>query len=249
MLGGFHGPLIGDNTTTSSEASEIDKIKQREQKAKGLILSTVSQVLKRELHGLSNTTTSGSSSKTTPATAQQMWDHLKSKFKEKTARMLFLDIEKLLRSDLVDDGTMEAQLNKLSEIRSTCAFNDFELQDCQFISIILYALPERYRNVVDRVLHSAAEIDIKKLSIDDVKAQILDQEACYYGTSSSDRKGGPTDKCKYCNNLGHQARNCRKKKKDAKAKVKDATHVPHRVDPRSSDRNPESTWDLIPAYL
>jgi len=55
MLGGYYDPLIGQNTTTSTDSSEIDKINQREQKAKGLIFMTVSQPIHQELQELETT--------------------------------------------------------------------------------------------------------------------------------------------------------------------------------------------------
>lgn len=221
MIGGFYAPLTGENTTSSTEASELDKLKQREQKAKGLILRAVSPVLKKELIALSPKT-----SKSPPAGAKEMWDHLKSRFEKKAGMPLLLDFKCFLRSDLVDDGTMEVQLNELTEIRSTCALNDFEVQDWQFASIILIALPERYRNITDSLLSTN---DVTKLSVDEVKAKILDQEARHHGNPSSSnhlllsgnpragpstRKERPTDVCKHCNELGHCAKNCRKKKRD-----------------------------------
>lgn len=172
MIGGFHAPLVGENTTNSTDATELDKISQREQKAKGLILKTISQELRKELVALRVSTSS--SSTPVPANAENMWNYLKSRFKKKTGTMLLMDFKRFLRSDLVDDGTLEAQLNKLTDIRFICALNDFEVQDWQFASIILLALPERYRNIADSLLPAN---DIKRLSIDHVKAKILDQEA------------------------------------------------------------------------
>jgi len=230
MMGGFHDALIGQNKTTSTEPSETDKVSQRELKAKGLILKTISQVLRRELMALHFTTTATSTTTDIPATAQQMWEHLKLKFKESGFRVL-LDFKKLCHFNLVDDGTMEAQLNTLSNIRSTCALNDCPVEDWQFVSIILCALPNNYSNVTDSLLSTT---NIKKLSIVDVKAKILYQEACNHNTSSSsnhlllsgkpatnkNRNKTPPGSCHFCGEEGHWANRCPSKPRPSKTSSK-----------------------------
>jgi len=218
MMGGFHDPYYGLNSTTSTDSADIDKINQREQKAKGLLLKTVSQVLRRELMTLTKEiiTVTGTgdderrSTDTVSGSAEMMWSHLSTKFGKKVGTTPLMDFKRFMRSDLVDDGTLEAQLNKLTDIRSTCALNDFEVTDWQFASIILLALPEAYRNIADSLLSAT---DVKNLKIDDVKAKILDQEARRHTDTSasnhllssgkpqagpSTRKEGPNDKCRYC---------------------------------------------------
>src|ERR1700679_1939235 len=70
MLGGFSDALTGDNVSKTKD--DEDQIRQRELKAKGLILRTVSTVLRRDLLKLT-TTVEG---KVLPATANEIWDHL-----------------------------------------------------------------------------------------------------------------------------------------------------------------------------
>ena len=82
QLGGFWKAIVGTNTTTSTDPSEVDKIEQREQMAVGLIMKTVSRALKADLSELQITPTT---SRTTPRdpTAKELWDYLKAKFEKK----------------------------------------------------------------------------------------------------------------------------------------------------------------------
>jgi len=74
MLGGYYDPLIGQNTTTSTDASDVDKINQREQKAKGLIFMTVSQPIRRELQELKTTRTVVTEATSSEAATTEMVD-------------------------------------------------------------------------------------------------------------------------------------------------------------------------------
>ena len=51
-MAGFYEAYLGNNTTTSTDASELDKIAQREQKALGLITGTVTVTIQTELKAL-----------------------------------------------------------------------------------------------------------------------------------------------------------------------------------------------------
>ena len=235
MIGGFNAPLIGTNVLETTDADQLDKLRQREEKATGLILKTVSQVLRKELMEL-RFPTSTTKPDLIPANAEQMWNHLKKKFEKKKGLMPLLDYKRLHRTDLVDDGTMEAQINKLTELRSMCMLNKFTTEDWQFASILLNALPDRYHIIPDTML---AAHEVEDLSIDDVKAKIIDQEGRYHSTSSSTsnyhfssgnpkptstkKKARANDKCNYCQKLGHWEKECRKKKRDAKEKSNNAT--------------------------
>ena len=177
LSGGYSNPLFGTNTTTLTDAAETDKVDQREQKAKGLILCTVSKTNHQELHALCFTHTvdvSGTpTQKQLPANAQEMWDHLKVKFeKQKGIAPLFTYLN-MNHAKLVDNGTMEAQLNKLDSLRMEAVLHKYVVQDWQYASIILGALPDSYRNILNTILPITT---VKNLLIDNVKAKILDQE-------------------------------------------------------------------------
>ena len=156
-----------------------------EQKAKGLLLKTVLQSLRRELMGLKishvlTTQAEGSETATTtthdePTTAYTMWTHLQTKFGKKAGLMPLLDYKALVWFNFVDDGTLEAQFNKPLDAYSVCSLNDFILKDWQFTSLTLLTLPETYSNITDSLLSSA---DVKELSFNVIKAKVIDQEAC-----------------------------------------------------------------------
>ena len=87
MLGGFYNALVGKNKTTSTDADMLDKIEQRELKAIGLILKTVSEIIREELRNLGHKVTVTADETTTteiePESAHGMWEHLKAKFSKK----------------------------------------------------------------------------------------------------------------------------------------------------------------------
>ena len=217
LHGAYHDTLTGENRTTSTDEEAIEKVSSKEMKMKGLILRTVSQELKRELMDLTTTETSTTTPPVTTTrklTAKEMWELLKSKFEKKVGATPLLDFKRFMRSKLVDDGTMEAQLTKLLGFRSTCALNGFKVDDWIFTTIILMSLPECYTNIADALLNAS---ECKDLLIDTVKAKILDQEARYHQTGSSSsnhllstgngkkkgdkKRGRPTDACNHCGEL------------------------------------------------
>ena len=75
-LGGFWKAYQGLNKTTSttSDATETDRVETYEEKAVGLLLKTVSPNLHVELKALTAPQSS--------PVSQQYWDHLKGKYKK-----------------------------------------------------------------------------------------------------------------------------------------------------------------------
>ena len=90
----------------STDATEIDRVETHE-KATGLILKTISPNLRIELKN------DGSL-----ISAQSYWDHLKKKFEKQDGVSSLLNFTALVEMKLVDDGTLEAQLNVLESIQS-----------------------------------------------------------------------------------------------------------------------------------
>jgi len=112
---------------------------------------TVSQPIRRELQELKTTRTVTTEATTSddattevvhvPADARRMWVHLITKFGKKAGLTPLLDYKALVRFDFIDDGTLEAQFNKLLDTRSICSLNDFIMEDWQFASLTLLTLP------------------------------------------------------------------------------------------------------------
>ena len=72
----------------------------------------------------------------TPATnytAQQLWEHLKTKFKMESGISTVLDVTALMQFAFVKDGNIEKQLNYHQELQACCALNKFVFKDwvCQ----------------------------------------------------------------------------------------------------------------------
>ena len=145
-LGGFWKAYQGLNKTTSTtpDATETDRVETREEKAVGLLLKTVSPNLRVELKAL-----------TAPQSgpvSQQYWDHLKGKYEKQDGASSLLDFAALVETKLVDDGTLEAQLNALEATRSRCALNKIKLEDWQYAALLLLHLPENYKHISDSFL-------------------------------------------------------------------------------------------------
>jgi len=224
-----------DKAVVSTDATDVAALATREEKAIGLIFRTVSSHLKLELDELRITPATASTSTSTTAaapreaTASELWTHLKTKFEKKDGVSAIIDYGRLTRTKLVDDGTLEEQLNALQDLRSRCALNDFKYEDWQFAALILLALPDSYDNVKEHFLTTA---DPKNLNSDDIRARILEKqnrkkdEADLAGANIITTKAAtakakkrskrpPDDKpCFNCNKTGHWARECRSKKKD-----------------------------------
>ena len=144
MLGGFWPAFIGTNTTTTNtDATELDKIAQREWKARGLIIKTSSSVLHIELKALQT----GSPPK--DYSAQQLWEHLRTKYQMQSGISTALDMQQLILFAFINNGTLEVQLNQYQELRARCALNKFTFKDGMYATYVLLALPESYQAVKD----------------------------------------------------------------------------------------------------
>lgn len=235
-----------DKPVNDKDADSVAAHEGREEKAIGLLTGTVSSVLKIELDelripvpGANNTVTERE------ATAAELWKHLQTKFEKKDGVSAIIDFGHLSRATLVDDGTLEEQLNTLQELRSRCALNGFSFEDWQYAAILLLALPDSYENVKE---HFLITDDPKKLKSDDIRARILerqlrkkedsDQTAAANALTKSNhagknkRKTGkrpPDDRpCHNCGKKGHWARECRAPKKDNNKKPQSNAN-PHKA--------------------
>ena len=225
QLGGFWKAIIGTNTTTSSDEEVRDRYEQREQKAMGLIMKTVSGVLKVELHDLTITTTATPATTREP-TSQEMWNHLKAKFEKKDGVSAILDLGLLTQTKLVDDGTLETQLNFLQDVRSRCALNDIKFEDWQYAALVLLALPDTYKHITDSFLTTGSAKDLKPA---DVRTKILETEIrrnsdtttshanLISARTSAKSKKSPPGACHHCGEQGHWANRCPSKPKPSNA--------------------------------
>ena len=222
-LGAFWKAYSGNNKVTSAtpDATETDRVETREEKAIGLILKTVSPNLRVELKAIAAST----ANPPTPV-SKQYWDHLKDKFEKQDGASSLLDFAALVKTELVDDGTLEAQLNVLEATRSRCALNKIKLEDWHYTALILLHLPESYKHISDSFLTNN---EIDKLVPATVIAKIIETKIRRKADTSPTANAmhgsgaGPKRKskkppagqpCHYCNKEGHWAQQCRKKKAD-----------------------------------
>ena len=138
-----------------------------------------------------------------------------------------LDVQRLITFQFIDDGTLEAQLNRHQEIRARCALNKFTFEDGVYATYVLLALPESYQAVKDSFF---ATNDLTTIKPTDIRVRIIETEICQKAESvssanalTSKRQGpghkpkrqlGADNACKYCRIKGHWVRNCKKKKRE-----------------------------------
>jgi len=170
-LGGYWKAFLSTNTTSSTDAAELDRIEQREEKAMGLILKTSSNNLRIELSDYAPTPAMGAGP--VAHTAQLYWDYLKAKFEKQDGVSALLNFSSLVKTELVDNGNLEAQLNTLESMRSKCALNAIKLENWQYAALLLIHLPESYRHISDSFL-TTGKID--QLDTAAVTAKIIKTE-------------------------------------------------------------------------
>ena len=219
MCGVFWSALKGTNDPRvgSSDAREQRSI-QREMQALCLITRTVNPAIALEIQLMPDVTETNST--TRRPNAKEIWDHLKSRYEKSDTRTSLRYFEQLVRTKLVDDGTLEAQLNKFSELRIRCIVNDFKFLDFQFASILLTSLPESYSHLPECLL---ANRGVQDLTCSGVQEAILqterlrkdsaerDANANSHTTQPSSPKKGPKGTCFKCGKKGHYANRCRSK--------------------------------------
>jgi hypothetical protein len=217
-----------DKPVVATEAADVAAFEAREEKAIGLITRTVSSHLKLELDEYR---VKDSQNADQEANSKEMWAYLQTKFEKKDGISAIIDYGRLTRAKLVDDGTLEEQLNALQELRSRCALNDFKYADWQFAALILLALPDSFDNIKDHFLTTSTP---KNLKPDDIRARILEKQNrkkdeadvsaanLITAKSKANAKGKQKKKqltndrssCLNCGRKGHWARECCSKKKD-----------------------------------
>ena len=160
-----------DTASTGTDAAKVDQVNQREWKARGLILKTSSTVLRNELLQLQQTIVSGSTTTSQDYNAEELWTHLRTKFQMQSGISTALDIQRLITFQFIDDGMLEAQLNRHQEIRARCALNKFTFEDRVYATYVLLALPESYQAVKDLFFATSNLTTIKPA---DVRARIIE---------------------------------------------------------------------------
>jgi len=224
QMGKFWRAFTGKNSPVDTSATAVDNAANREEAALGLIKKTVIKTIALDLRSIPDP--KDPTKTITEPTSHQLWEYLKTMYSKKEGITSFYEYGALFRCNLVDDGTLEQQINKISDMCSVCAMNEFELQDWQFCILVLHMLPPSYRHIPDNLLVAGK---IKDLKFSEVRAKILEAESLRKGdmdTSANlltsnkpkkkgkkfDKSGPPPSPCRYCqgNHWNHQ---CKKKPK------------------------------------
>ena len=144
-------PTDEANPETKERPEDRAARETRQEKAKGLLLCTVSFHLQVELDKLRP----NPDAPDTEATAEQLWRHLEEKFAKNDIRAALLNYEKLIRTTITDDDTIEDQLNGLQTLHWKCSLDGFGFLDWQFAALILGLLPPSYKPVMYHFLENS----------------------------------------------------------------------------------------------
>jgi len=215
-LGLFWLAYEGKNEPLDTSATQKESCIQREMKALGLLMKSVDPVIALEIQSMPDITETTS---TRRPMAKEIWDHLKTHYQKSDAVSSLYDYRQLHQTALIDDGTLEAQINKLIQLRSRCALNGFKLDNFQFAATLLIALPESYSHIADSLLTNGK---IEDLTVEGVRAKILETKVrrkndanpaantIHKATQSSSSKKKPQKgSCFKCGKKGHYANRCR----------------------------------------
>src|ERR1700753_129861 len=147
-LSGTEEPLPEDAKFEVKEARN-----QRAEKARGLIVKSVSRVIRTDLlllnDKLSVVKLEGDGADFKSASPQQMMKFLADKFGSQTGIAPVLEYQKFIMTTFTDDGTLRAQLDAHLEMRNICAANKFTMPDYQYAAQMLCALSSSYRTLFD----------------------------------------------------------------------------------------------------
>lgn len=207
QIGKFWRAFTSKNSPVDQTATAIKNATNREEAALGLIKKTVIKTIALELRSFPDP--SGGSKAIKNGMAKQLWTYLKSKYLKKEGITSFYEFGALFRCNLVDDGTLKQQINKMSDMRSICAMNEFELKDWQYAVLILHALPPSYRHIPDNLLTTGK---VKDLKFTDIRAKVLEAESLCKGDMNAsanlltskkkgkkfDKSGPPPSPCRFC---------------------------------------------------
>jgi hypothetical protein len=218
MLGVCWRAFIGTNNPIDGSAAQEQRVIQREMVAVGLIMKTVDPAIALHLRSLPGVTETDGT--TRRPNAQELWDHLKSRYEKSDPITGLRYFGQLVRTEFVDDGTLEDQINKLTMLRFRCTVNGYELSDHQFAATLLVSLPESYSHFIECLL---ANRRLQDFTVEEVRAKILQAESMR--KYSADRaasdehpraaptprsKKGPKVACFKCGTRGHHGSRCHK---------------------------------------
>ena len=104
-------------------------------------------------------------------------------YEKQDGALSLFDFTALVETKLVDNGTLEAQLNVLEATQSCCTLNKIKFEDWQYAALFLLHLLENYKYISDSFL---TDNNIDKLVPTTVTTKIIETEIhCKADSSSS----------------------------------------------------------------
>ena len=243
QLGKFWRVFTGQNSPVDDTATAKENAMNREEAALGLIGKTVIKTIARDLNSFADPKDSSKTIKN--RTTQQLWDYLEHQYSTKEGITSFHKFGALFRSELVDNGTLKIQINKLSDMRSVCVMNEFDLKDWQFAVLVLHMLPTSYSHLPNNLITAGK---IKDLKFSEVHTKILEAKSLRKGDTSAnlltlkkpgnkgkklDRTGKPPSPCKFCQG-NHWNDQCKKLKLSSTQPNTASANKPDKTKPGSS---------------
>ena len=130
-------------------------------------VSTLMIELSKLPHVIITTTTGDTPEVTQEPSAHKYWTFLKNHFEKKDRVSAVLNYCQYINTHFVDNRNMEAQMNKYTELQTTCTLNGYKLSKFIHATHLLMALPNTpsYKQIVNYFFTS---VEHNKFKLDDV---------------------------------------------------------------------------------
>ena len=114
--------------------------------------------------------------------AKELWKYQETKYKKKDLISALYNFQLFSQAVIVDDGTVEAQLNKLYELHTKAAISGFVIDDWHFATKILISLPTSFQHIKDSFLTTPS---VKDLKPSDVCDHVIEAELHHLNDTSA----------------------------------------------------------------
>ena len=157
QFGGFWVAYGGTTVVTLTDAQK----ESNENKTLSLIMETINPNIALKIQSIPDIINTTVNPNTTHSpNAKDIWIHLKSRYQKTDSISSLYDYRQLHCTTLIDDGTLEDQLNHLIQLHSRCAMNGLKLENYQFTATILIALLESYSHITNTLLANSKMEDL-----------------------------------------------------------------------------------------
>lgn len=151
-------------------------------------------------------------------TAKKQWESLKAAFEDSGLTRKVAILQKLVSLKLNDCDSMEDYINRMVSLWSKVKRVGFKIDEEIIGSLMLGGLPDEYTPMVMGIENSGKKItvdSVKTILLQEVKFESKNDESALATKMKGKSKKFSKEKirCYECNEIGHIARNCTKKRK------------------------------------